>query len=111
LGSGTITIPYNFYENGLYLGTFFIFFGGFLSFYTGYLITYCSEKTNGKSYEEIANTLYGERGLRFTSFCNILCNVGFYISYISLFKSLMPYALTQMGVDLPVSLQEKSVSG
>ena len=84
MGAGTITIPYVFYQNGLILGTFFIFLGGGLSLFTGYLMALCSEYTGGRSYEEIANTLYGEKGLRFTSFCNILCNVGFLISYITL---------------------------
>ena len=63
LGTGTITIPYNFYRNGLFLGTFFVFLGGFLSLYTGYLIAHCAKKTDGSSYEEIAYKLYGDRGL------------------------------------------------
>jgi amino acid permease len=60
LGAGTITIPSVYYENGIFLGTVFIFFGGALSLYTGYLISYCAEKTGGSSYEEIANNLYGK---------------------------------------------------
>lgn len=93
MGAGTITIPYVYYENGLILGTFFIFFGASLSLFTGYLIAYCSEKTGGSSYEEIAYKLYGSQGLKFTSFCNILCCIGFSISYIVLFKNLMPYTI------------------
>ena len=42
MGAGTITIPYVYYQNGLILGTFFIFLGGSLSLYTGYLIAYCA---------------------------------------------------------------------
>lgn len=63
LGAGTITIPYVFYENGVYLGTFFLVFGGTVSFYSGYLIAYCAEKTGGHSYEEIAYKLYGTRAM------------------------------------------------
>ena len=59
LGAGTITIPYVFYANGLILGTIFIFFGGALSLYTGYLISFCAEKTGGASYEAISFELYG----------------------------------------------------
>ena len=58
-----------------------LFFGAALSVYTGYLIAYCAESTGGSCYEDIAYKLYGKAGLRFTSFCNILCNVGFLISY------------------------------
>ena len=112
LGAGTITIPSVYYENGLILGTVFIFFGGGLSLYTGYLISYCAEKTGGSSYEEIANNLYGNPGLRFTGFCNILCNVGFLISYIALFKTLMPYTVENLGVEsLPDWLGQKSTTG
>ena len=112
LGAGTITIPSVYYENGLVLGTFFIFFGGGLSLYTGYLISYCAEKTGGSSYEEIANNLYGKGGLRFTCFCNILCNVGFLISYIALFKTLMPYTMENFGAEsLPSWLGQKDTTG
>jgi len=112
LGAGTITIPSVYYENGLVLGTIFIFFGGGLSLYTGYLISYCAEKTGGSSYEEIANNLYGKGGLRFTCFCNILCNVGFLISYIALFKTLMPYTMENFGAEsLPSWLGQKDTTG
>jgi amino acid permease len=94
------------------MGTVFIFFGGGLSLYTGYLIAYCAEKTGGASYEEIANTLYGSTGLRFTSFCNILCNVGFLISYIALFKTLMPFTLENFGHGgIPWWIGQKETTG
>jgi len=70
--------------------------GAAASVYTGYLIAYCAEKTGGTCYEEIAYKLYGTAGMRFTSFCNILCNVGFLISYTVLLKNLIPYMLEEM---------------
>ena len=109
LGAGTITIPYVFYINGLILGAFFVIFGATLSVYTGFLIAYCAEKTGGASFEEIAYHLYGTKGMRFTSFCNILCNVGFLISYIVLFKDLTPYSLQLFGVDLPSYLNDSKL--
>lgn len=96
MGAGTITIPYVFYANGLFLGTFFIFLGAFLSFYTGVLIALCAEETGGGCYEEIAFKIYGEKGLKFTSFCNVCANVGFCISYVVLFKNMMPYTIELM---------------
>lgn len=84
MGAGTITIPYVFYANGLVLGAILMLGGGALSLYTGYLIAYCAEKTNSRSFEEIAYHLYGTRGMRFTAICNNCCNVGFLISYITL---------------------------
>ena len=72
-----------------------------ISVYTGYLIAYCAEKTGGTCYEEIANKLYGINGMRFTSFCNILCNLGFLVSYTVLLKNLIPYTLEALVDDLP----------
>ena len=63
LGAGTITIPYLYYENGLILGTILLFLGAGLSLYCGYLMAYAAEKTGGQSHEEIANALYGTRGM------------------------------------------------
>ena len=90
LGAGTITIPYIFYKNGIFLGIFFIFFVAAQSLFTGHLIGYCAAYTDGKSYEEVAFKLYGVKGLRFTSFCNVVCNLGFLLSYCVLFKTTMP---------------------
>jgi len=59
LGSGMLTIPDSFFENGFIIGTFFVVFGAFLSSFTGYLIAYTSEKTNGACYEEIALAVFG----------------------------------------------------
>jgi amino acid permease len=109
LGAGTITIPYVFYINGLLLGTFFILFGGSISIYTGFLIAYCAERTGGSSFEEIAYHLYGTKGMRFTSICNILCNIGFLISYVVLFKDLTPYSLQLFGVNLPSYLDQSKL--
>jgi len=94
LGAGTVTIPYCFYENGYYLGSFCIIFGGLISSYTGYLIAYCCHMTKASCYEEVAMACYGIKAQRFTSVCMILCNLGFTISYMVLFKSFTPYTLT-----------------
>ena len=59
LGSGMLTIPYSFFENGFVLGSSFVVFGGLLSIFTGYLIADASERTNGACYEEIALALFG----------------------------------------------------
>ena len=101
LGSGTVTVPYVFYANGLILSTILILAGGALSYYTGYLIAYLAAMTGGKSFEEIAYKLYGEKGMRITSFCNICCNLGFLINYAVLFKTAMPPTLEELGIDLP----------
>ena len=109
LGAGTITIPYVFYVNGALLGALFIIVGAAVSFYTGFLIAFCASHTGGASYEEIAKRLYGRDMMRFTSICNITCNVGFLISYIVLFKSTMPIALKNLKINLPDWLDDNEV--
>ena len=101
LGSGTVTIPYVFYANGLVLSTVLVALGALVSYYTGYLIAYCAAMTGGQNFEEIAFKLYGEKGMRIVSFCNIAANIGFTINYAVLFKTSMPQTLTQLGVSLP----------
>ena len=101
LGSGTVTIPYVFYANGIILSSILVIAGGILSYYTGWLIAYCAAMTGGKSFEEIAFKLYGEKGMRIVSFCNICCNIGFLINYAVLFKTSMPTTLKLLGCDLP----------
>jgi len=65
----------------------------FSVFFSAYLIAFCCEHTGGTRYEDIAMSLYGIAGLKFTAFCNILCNVGFLVTYVVLFKNLMPYTI------------------
>lgn len=101
LGAGTLTIPYAFYENGYAMGSFCIITGAFLSSFTGYLIAYVSDKTNGTCYEEIALATHGPGFKKFTCACMIPTNMGFVISYVVLFKSFAPFSLELAGVDLP----------
>lgn len=89
MGAGTITMPYVFFKNGVIFGTILLLISATLSLYTGYLITYCSNKTGGSSFEIIALRVYGEKGMRIISFCNILCNVGFLISYLTLVSTTL----------------------
>lgn len=93
MGATTVTVPLIYYENGPIVGSAFIIFGGVLSFFSAYLIAFCCEFTGGSRYEDIAKELYGRPGLVFTSCCNILCNIGFLVTYIVLFKNLMPYTI------------------
>ena len=101
MGAGTLTIPYAFYQNGFIIGSLLILAGGSLSCFTGYLMAYCSEKTNGACYEEIALATFGEKYKKFTSIMMIPTNMGFVVSYIVLFKSFAPFTFTLAGLNLP----------
>lgn len=112
LGAGTTMTPSIFYYNGPVLATTLILLLAFISFYTGYLIAYCAAITGGRSFEEIAFRLYGKKGLQFTSFCNILCNVGFLIGYLCMFKTTMPSLMIDLfGRDKVPSALDDSYAG
>lgn len=64
------------------MGTLSILFGGLISAFAAYLMAYCAHHTKSTSYEEIALATYGKKGMMFTTFCMILCNIGFTVSYI-----------------------------
>lgn len=101
LGSGTITVPFVFYATGPILGSILIIVMGILSYYTGVLIAYCAAMTGADSFEAIAFKLYGINGVRISSFCNILCNIGFCCNYVVLFKGTMPKVIEDLGATLP----------
>lgn len=84
LGSGTLTFPYIFYANGLFLGVLLILFGSTISVYTGWLIVRCSEYCHASRYEDIALRLFGPRMSKFTSVMILFTMLGFVIAYIVL---------------------------
>mmetsp|Transcript_294 Transcript_294/g.176 ORF Transcript_294/g.176 Transcript_294/m.176 type:complete len:135 (+) Transcript_294:198-602(+) len=93
MGAGTLTIPYSFYENGIVVGVILQVLGAAASLYTGWLVVICCARVNATRYEDIAQATYGTLASRITSVCMLLCLLGFVISYIVLFKELMPYTL------------------
>ena len=84
LGSGTLTFPYIFYANGVYLGLGLILFGATISVFAGWLIVQCAEEGGARRYEDIALKLYGRNMATFTSFMMLLTMLGFVIAYIVL---------------------------
>ena len=84
LGSGTLTFPYIFYANGLYIGLGLILFGASISVFSGWLIVQCAEELGARRYEDIALKLYGRKMATFTSVMMLLTMLGFVIAYIVL---------------------------
>ena len=102
LGSGTLTFPYIFYENGLVFGLLLIAIGAFISMYTGWLIVKTAEYCEATRYEDIAMKLYGRNMSRLTSVLILVTMLGFVIAYIVLLKSLLPQTIEAvMGHELP----------
>ena len=77
-------------KNGYILGPILILFGAMLSYYTGMLIVRCSERTGRTRYEDIALKIYGPRVARITSALNLICLIGFEISYIVFVSNAVP---------------------
>ena len=84
LGSGTLTFPFIFYANGIYLGFGLILFGASISVFSGWLIVQCAEELGARRYEDIALKLYGRNMATFTSVMMLLTMLGFVIAYIVL---------------------------
>ena len=82
LGAGTLTFPYAIKENGIALGTMLIVFGAVISYYTGMLLVITGKHTNRNRYEDMALVLFGKKFAFFTSVMNLLCLMGFIMSYI-----------------------------
>ena len=93
LGAGTLTFPYAVMMNGIVLGTILIVVGALMSYYTGMLIVKCSVATKVHRYEDFAQKLYGPKCRSITSVLNLLCLMGFIMSYIVYIKSMFPQLL------------------
>ena len=90
LGAGTLSFAYAMMINGILLGTVLIIVGALFSYYTGSLLVSVSTATGVHRYEDFAYKLYGSRCRSITSVCNLLCLIGFIMSYIVYIKSMMP---------------------
>jgi Transmembrane amino acid transporter protein len=82
VGAGTLAFPYAIMQNGIAFGTFLIFCGAAISYYSGMLLVEASNHTRRHKYEEIAQTLYGKKFAKMVSFCNLACLLGFAMSFI-----------------------------
>mmetsp|Transcript_105271 Transcript_105271/g.145620 ORF Transcript_105271/g.145620 Transcript_105271/m.145620 type:complete len:351 (-) Transcript_105271:123-1175(-) len=80
-------------ENGIGLGCILIVLGALTSYYSGMLLVHCSGYTRRHRYEDIALKLYGDRCRTITSILNLLCLMGFIMSFIVYIKSMMPLIL------------------
>ena len=93
LGAGTLTFAYAMMMNGIALGTILILVGASFSYYTGMLLVKVSTITQVHRYEDFAFKLYGARCRSITSVLNLLCLMGFIMSYIVYIKSMVPEIL------------------
>ena len=93
LGAGTLTFAYAMMMNGIILGLILILLGALFSYYTGMLLVKVSDATQVNRFEDFAFKLYGSRCRSITSVLNLLCLMGFIMSYIVYIKSMVPEIL------------------
>ena len=93
LGAGTLTFSYAMMMNGIALGTILVMIGASFSYYTGMLLVKVANYTQVHRYEDFAFKLYGPRCRSITSVMNLLCLIGFIMSYIVYIKSMVPEIL------------------
>ena len=80
-----------------------------VSYYSGMLLVITSNHTGRSRYEDMADALFGRSWGRFTSYMNLICLMGFTVSYIVYLKSMFPKILTYF-VTLP-SFMDESTKG
>jgi amino acid permease len=76
--------------NGLIMGPILIAIGAVCSYFSGMLIVAVSSKTKCDRYEDMARTLYNKKVEKFVCIANIVCLIGFIMSYIVFIKSMVP---------------------
>ena len=86
LGSGTITLPFLAYNNGIYVAAVLIIFGAILSYFCGMLLISCADKVGSDKYEDFAEFCYGRKMALVTGWSNVSTMLGFVISYIVFLK-------------------------
>jgi len=99
LGSGILSFAYVVMKVGYILGPILIIFGALISYYTGMLIVKASVATGKTRYEDIALELYGQRISRLISVLNIVCLIGFTMSYITYVKKAVPSIVARYSTD------------
>ncbi len=93
VGAGNLAFPYAIMQNGICFGTFLIFMGALISYYSGMLLVEASNYTLKHKYEDIAYALYGKKFAKMTSICNLACLLGFAMSFIVYQKESIPLIL------------------
>jgi len=82
VGAGTLAFPYAVMQNGIAWGSFLIFFGALISYYSGMMLVEASIYTKRHKYEDMARILRGKKFAKLTSYCNLACLLGFAMSFI-----------------------------
>ena len=59
VGAGTLAFPYAIMQNGIAWGSFLIFFGALISYYSGMMLVEASNFTGKHKYEDMARILHG----------------------------------------------------
>ena len=101
VGGGTLAFPYAIWLNGIAFGTFLILLGAVISCYSGLLIVKASNFTGKHRYEDMAQVLYGKKFSIMTSLCNLICLMGFVMSFIVYVSIITIFTCLQQKESLP----------
>lgn len=89
LGVGVLGFPYAFKMCGMTLATCLVFFIVTVTLFSVRLLLLSSQLTGKKSYEEIADALYGKPGRLCINFCIIAINLGAIVSYLNVLADVL----------------------
>ena len=87
--------------NGLILGPILVTVGAAISYFSGMLIVAVSAKTGTDRYEDMARLLFGKKVERVVCILNLVCLIGFIMSYIVFVKDEVPALIMKFYPNLP----------
>ncbi|GFR46782.1 hypothetical protein Agub_g8413, partial [Astrephomene gubernaculifera] len=89
LGAGVLGYPFCFRSCGLLLGTMLMLVSIAASRFSYDLLLYCSQISNKKSYEELAEQAIGKIGRQIVELCTAALNLGCIVAYLNILADVL----------------------
>eukprot|EP00743_Colponemidia_sp_Colp-15_P010303 GILK01011330.1.p1 GENE.GILK01011330.1~~GILK01011330.1.p1 ORF type:complete len:542 (-),score=85.12 GILK01011330.1:234-1802(-) len=96
IGAGILSLPYTLARSGLVLGILLLVFGGFVAFFSAYLLVKCSQITDLDGFTAIMDRTFGLKWKMFTEVCMILNLFGALVAFMVVIGTMCSVALTAL---------------
>ncbi|GIL69642.1 hypothetical protein Vretifemale_561, partial [Volvox reticuliferus] len=89
LGAGVLGYPFCFRSCGLLLGTLIMLVSILASRFSYNLLLYCSQISNKRTYEELAEQAIGKAGRQVVQLCTAALNLGCIVAYLNILADVL----------------------
>ncbi|KAG2489705.1 hypothetical protein HYH03_011812 [Edaphochlamys debaryana] len=89
LGAGVLGYPFCFKSCGLLLGTVLMLVSVLASRFSYDLLLYCSQISNKRTYEEVAEQALGKAGRQIVELCTAALNMGCIVAYLNILADVL----------------------